>query len=201
MIRASLFTALMILGAYIRIPIGPVPVTLSSFFVLLAGVILGSGWGTASVGIYLLLGALGLPVFTTGGGLALFAGPTGGYLLGFLPAAFLAGFIREKGKPSAATTIAALITGTIIIYLAGIPVIKLVLDLSWHRALAIGLYPFLPGDGLKIAAGAAVYSVVRRIRPEFIHSPTSLKQEKKLIYWKCGMSVIGFTKANGALAI
>ena len=96
MIRASLFTALMILGAYIRIPIGPVPVTLSSFFVLLAGVILGSGWGTASVGIYLLLGALGLPVFTAGGGLALFAGPTGGYLLGFLPAAFLAGFIRER---------------------------------------------------------------------------------------------------------
>ena len=84
MIRASLFTALMILGAFIRVPIGPVPVTLSSLFVLLAGLLLGAGWGAAAVSMYLLLGALGLPVFTAGGGIALFAGPTGGYLLGFL---------------------------------------------------------------------------------------------------------------------
>jgi len=179
MIRASLFTALMILGAYIRIPVGPVPVTLSSFFVLMAGVILGSGWGTASVAVYLLIGAIGLPVFTAGGGLALFAGPTGGYLLGFLPAAFLAGFIRERAKPSLGITVTALIAGTIIIYSAGIPILKLVLDVNWGKALGIGVYPFLPGDGIKIAAGAAVYSIIKKARPEYIHWPKPTTREEQ----------------------
>ena len=175
MIRASLFTALMILGAYIRLPVGPVPVTLSSFFVLLAGLLLGSGWGTAGVGIYLLLGALGLPVFTAGGGIALFAGPTGGYLLGFLPAAYITGFLRERGNQGLLTAVLSLIAGTAIIYLAGIPFLKAVLELSWNESLGIGLYPFLIGDGLKVAAGAAVYSVLKRYRPEFIY----IREERK----------------------
>ncbi|MGD9200475.1 MAG: biotin transporter BioY, partial [Chitinispirillia bacterium] len=91
LIFTALFAALMVMGTYIRIPIGPVPVVLTNFFIFLAGLFLGSWWGMASVGLYLLMGALGLPVFSSGGGIAIFAGPTGGFLVGYLSAVFLCG--------------------------------------------------------------------------------------------------------------
>ncbi|RLC01276.1 MAG: biotin transporter BioY, partial [Deltaproteobacteria bacterium] len=82
-VYASLFAALIAAGAYISVPIGPVPIVLQNLFVFLAGLLLGSKWGLACVGVYLLAGACGLPVFAGGtGGIARFAGPTGGYLLG-----------------------------------------------------------------------------------------------------------------------
>ncbi len=96
-VYASLLAALMAVGAYIAVPIGPVPIVLQNLFILLAGLLLGSKWGLASVAVYLLAGALGLPVFSGGtGGIARFAGPTGGYLLAYLPAVYLIGFISER---------------------------------------------------------------------------------------------------------
>ncbi|MDQ1330177.1 MAG: biotin transport system substrate-specific component, partial [Thermodesulfobacteriota bacterium] len=92
MAYASLLAALTAVGAYIAIPVGPVPIVLQSLFILLAGLLLGSTWGVAGVGIYLLAGAFGLPVFAGGaGGIGRFLGPTGGYLLGFLPAVYIIG--------------------------------------------------------------------------------------------------------------
>src|SRR4030067_426903 len=96
-VLSSLMAALMAVGAYIHVPIGPVPIVLTNLFVLLSGLLLGSRWGLASAAIYLLVGAIGMPVFYGGkGGLAHILGPTGGYLFGFLLCACVAGFYSER---------------------------------------------------------------------------------------------------------
>ena len=95
-VAGAAFTALTAVGAYISIPIGPVPIVLQNFFVILAGLLLGPVRGLVSVTVYLLIGAVGLPVFAGGtGGIGHFFGPTGGYLVGFLPAVFLTGLISH----------------------------------------------------------------------------------------------------------
>ena len=97
MVLASLMAALAAVGAYIHIPIGPVPIVLTTLFALLAGLLLGSRWGLASMGLYVLVGAMGMPVFAGGqGGLAHLFGPRGGYLFGFVLAAWVTGFISES---------------------------------------------------------------------------------------------------------
>jgi biotin transport system substrate-specific component len=180
MIRASLFTALIIVGTYVRIPIGPVPIALSSFFVLSAGLLLGARWAAASVGVYLLLGAVGLPVFSGGGGLALFAGPTGGYLAGYLPAAFVTGFIACRGKRSVARDVIGLLAGTIVIYLMGLPWLNLVLDSSWPAAVSAGLVPFLLGDSIKIAAAASLRKILQRYTPELFPALANQRTESPI---------------------
>jgi len=98
-VYASLMAALTAAGAYLAIPIGPVPIILQNLFVFLSGLLLGPRWGAASIGVYLLAGALGLPVFAGGvGGIGRFAGPTGGYLLGFLPAVYVIGWISGTSQ-------------------------------------------------------------------------------------------------------
>ena len=99
MVLAALMAALTAAGAYMVIPIGPVPIVLQNLFVLLSGLLLGSRWAAASMGIYLLGGALGLPIFAGGsGGLAKLIGPTGGYLVGFPLAAFIIGLVAERSR-------------------------------------------------------------------------------------------------------
>jgi len=168
MIIASFFTALMIAGAYIRIPLGPVPIVLTNLFVLLAGLVLGPKWGAASAGVYLLIGALGLPVFSAGGGIALFAGPTGGYLISFPVSAFVCGLIAQKGRRPGMSAIFALIAGTLIIYLIGVPWLAWSISISLKKALAIGLAPFLPGDAVKGAAAFTVFSYLKKAKPELV---------------------------------
>ncbi len=163
MVLAALFAALTAVGAYIAVPIGPVPIVLQNFFVLLAGILLGSRWGLIAVGIYLLAGAVGLPVFAGGtGGLARFAGPTGGFLLGYLPVVFLVGKIVEGRPPRLWRDVAALVLGSLLLYLCGVSWLKMVTGMSLSKAIAAGMLPFLPGDGLKIAAAALA---ARSIRP------------------------------------
>ena len=177
MILTSLMTALMIVGAYIRVPIGPVPFVLTNMFVFLAGLFLGPKWGSASVALYLFLGLVGLPVFSGGGGPGYFAGPTGGYLIGYLGAAAVVGLITPRTRvvrggrgsaPAALFTVLALAAGIIVIYAFGIPWLKLVLDMSWGKALAAGFVPFLLGDVLKAAAAAGVKISVDRFLPHFL---------------------------------
>jgi len=174
-VYASLFAALIAAGAYISVPIGPVPIVLQNLFVFLAGLLLGSRWGLACVGVYLLAGACGLPVFAGGtGGIARFAGPTGGYLLGFLSAVFLIGLITEKTgdtenqksvfwKNRAVYDVLAMICGTVIIYALGISWLKIVTGMTWGKTLTLGMYPFLPGDAVKIVAAATIAKALRPI--------------------------------------
>lgn len=149
--------AFLALLAQVRIQVGPVPITGQTFGVLLLGAAYGVGLGAITTGAYLLAGGLGLAVFTGwNAGWATFAGPTGGYLVGFLLAAAVVGALAERGwdrRPASAAL--AMLVGNLIIYACG---------LSWLATLAPdlpttlqwGLWPFLPGDLVKLLTAAAV---------------------------------------------
>ena len=162
-VHASLLAALIAAGAFISVPIGPVPIVLQNMFVLLAGLLLGSRWGLAAVGIYLLAGACGLPVFAGGtGGIGRFAGPTGGYLIGYLPAVFVVGLLSAYRKT--ALDIIGMILGTFIIYSFGIFWLQWITGMALSNALAVGMYPFLIGDALKIAAAVTIAKTIFNTR-------------------------------------
>ncbi len=162
MIYSTIMAALITVGAYIAIPIGPVPVVLQNLFVMLAGLLLGGRWGFVSVTVYLLAGAVGLPVFAGGtGGLGKFVGPTGGYLVGFAAAAFVIGSISERGKGRILIDVVAMLTGTIIIYAFGVSWLKIATGMSTAQALVAGMVPFLPGDALKIAVAIPIVKSLR----------------------------------------
>ena len=162
MVFASLFAAMTAVGAYIKIPIpiGPVPLTLQVLFVLLAGIMLKSKWGTISMLIYVLLGIVGLPVFAGGAsGLGVLFGPTGGYLIGFVAAAFVVGFLAERKQTSNPLLNAVFMTvGLGVIYLLGVAQLAIVAKLTIMQAIAAGMLPFLIGDFIKIIAGAYIAS-------------------------------------------
>ena len=161
---ASLLAALMAAGAYLAIPIGPVPIVMQNMFVFLAGLLLGSRWGLASVAVYLLAGACGLPVFAGGlGGIGRIVGPTGGYLIGYLPAVFIMGYISGKGNAHIGYDVLAMICGTVVLYACGVTWLKILTGMSWSKALAAGMYPFLVGDALKIAAAALIAKALRPV--------------------------------------
>ncbi len=163
MVYAALMAALTAAGAYIAIPVGPVPIVLQNLFIMLAGLLLGGRWGLISVAAYLLAGAAGLPVFAGGtGGVGKFVGPTGGYLLGFAAAAYLIGIISERGRGRVAIDVMAMIAGTLIIYAFGVSWLKVVTGMSFSKALTVGMLPFLIGDALKIAAAIPI---ARALRP------------------------------------
>ena len=162
----ALFAALTAAGAFIAIPVVPVPIVLQNLFAILSGLILGPVMGGAAVGLYLLAGIFNFPVFAGGaGGIARFAGPTGGFLVGYLLAAFTAGLIA--GKPSLSCKISlprlilAVIAGLIVIYVPGVIWLKVSRNLDWARALMIGFVPFIVGDILK---GIAAVFIVPRLR-------------------------------------
>lgn len=163
-VYASLMAALTAAGAFIALPIGPVPIVLQNLFVFLSGLLLGPRWGVASIGVYLLAGALGFPVFAGGvGGIGRFAGPTGGYLLGFLPAVYVIGLVSNTSKNRTITDILAMVCGSLIIYGLGVSWLKILTGMSLAKTLVVGMYPFLLGDALKIAAAVPITKALRPI--------------------------------------
>lgn len=163
-VYASLLAALTAAGAYLAIPIGPVPIVLQNLFIFLSGLLLGSRWGLASVAVYLLAGICGLPVFAGGtGGIGRLVGPTGGYLIGFLPTVFLIGLISEKAKGRVLFDVIGMICGTLIIYALGVSWLKIQTGMTWANTLGLGMYPFLPGDVLKIAAAVPIAKALRPV--------------------------------------
>lgn len=147
----SLLIALL---AQMEIPLQPVPITGQTFGVLLVGALLGSRLGAVTVLTYLAWGVVGLPVFAGGSsGLARFVGSTGGYLVGFVGAAFLVGWLSERGwDRRVLSTAVAMLLGTILIYLPGIAWLSRFV--GWDRVLELGLAPFVIGDLLKVALAA-----------------------------------------------
>jgi len=181
LVYAALFAALTAVGAYLAIPVGPVPIVLQNLFVMLAGLLLGSRGGLASVGIYLLAGACGLPVFAGGtGGLARFLGPTGGYLIGYLPAVWIIGRISETKEPRVALDLAALLAGCLVLYACGLAWLKVVTGMSWSKTIAAGMLPFLPGDAIKIAAAAALVRPLRAVLPGPLPAPVEARRQDRL---------------------
>jgi len=135
---------------------------MQNLFVVLAGIILGPIRGTAAVGLFLLAGIFGAPVFAGfTGGITHLAGPTGGYLAGYVLAAFTAGLIAGQNGISTIRIIIAAAAGFLIIYLPGIIWLKIITNMNWDRAVLAGMLPFLPGD---IVKGAAAVLIAKKVK-------------------------------------
>ena len=155
------FIALTTLSAFVRIPLPftPVPLTLQTFFVLLSGALLGRRLGTFTQAAYMFLGLTGQQVFTGAGyGSLYLLGPTGGYIVGFVLAAFFAGsFLKQEGQ-SAFTVFIKLLAADFIILFSGTLWLKISLSCGLSRAFLLGFLPFVLGDIFKVILATAVYN-------------------------------------------
>ena len=157
---------LLTLSAKIQVPFWPVPMTMQTFAVLTLAMAFGPVLGTATVALYLLEGAFGLPVFAStpakGIGIAYMVGPTGGYLAGMLAAAAVAGWLAKQGwDRSVARTALTMLLGSVTIYVPGLLWLATLVGLE--QAVALGLTPFVLGEGLKIALAAFLLPVAWRL--------------------------------------
>jgi biotin transport system substrate-specific component len=156
------FAALTAAGALIRVPMFPVPFTLQNLFVVMAGMVLGVRAGVMSQAVYLLMGLMGLPVFSGGGGPGYVMSPTFGYLLGFLAAPAVSGYLVQNRALTRLHAGVASLAGMLLIYLVGVPYLACylawVLDKpdAFSIALKTGFAVFLPGDVLKCLLLAVV---------------------------------------------
>lgn len=166
----ALFALLTAVGAHIRIPLPftPVPVTMQVFFVLLCAAVMGPYYGLASQSLYIALGALGVPVFTVAGaGLAHLAGPTGGYIVGFVVAqpviAFIMSGSKDNGSQELFRTAIAMAVGVFIIYAAGMMQLSSIMGMGLEKAFYAGVAPFILFDLAKAgAACAAAFAIHKR---------------------------------------
>lgn len=155
--------ALVALAAQISIPLWPVPVTLSTFAVMIVAATLGTARGSVSIVGYLTAGAIGLPVFAGAAALSAVR-PTFGYLVGFVIAATLIGYLVSKGADKNVFTMATVFTlATAVIYLFGASWLVIGFEMTVGQAILAGVIPFLLGDALKIIAATAVVTGIRKI--------------------------------------
>jgi biotin transport system substrate-specific component len=161
-LAGTLFIALSARVA-IPLPFSPVPITGQTLAVLLMAVLLGSHRASLCAVTYLAEGAIGYPVFAKGAaGVAHLLGPTGGYLFGFVAAAYAVGLLAERGWDSRySTAFLAMLAGNVIIYLFGLP--WLAVFVGWERTLALGLLPFIPGDIAKLLVATALLPWGRKL--------------------------------------
>ena len=167
MILAALFAALTAVGAFIRFPLGTMSVTLQFMFTAMAGVLLGAKWGAVSQTVYVVLGLVGLPVFTMGGGIGYVMQPSFGFLLGLIPTAWVIGRLTEKENGHWRIALACL-AGLAVLYLIGLPYMYLIMKLYLHKSITVwtavkaGMLVYLPGDAIKIALTVLLYKPLRR---------------------------------------
>jgi biotin transport system substrate-specific component len=155
-IGASLFVALCA-RITVPLPFTPVPLTLQNFAVLLVGLALGSRRGGIALAIYLMEGALGLPVFSAGmGGFAQLLGPTGGYLMAYPLVAFVSGWIAERGAKSFLRGVLAASAGEVALFAGGLAWLAVWTRGSWQQAAYFGLYPFVFAEVAKVMAAAGL---------------------------------------------
>lgn len=164
----ALFVALC---AQVVIPTQPVPFTGQTFGVLLVGGALGFRRGLLALLLYLAIGSFGLPVFAQGkAGLAIVQGATGGYLIGFVLAAAIVGRLAELGwDRKIGGSLAAMAIGTAVIYVIGVPWLKITLGMPWETAITEGMTKFLIWDVAKLAVAAGIFPLAWWIigrRPE-----------------------------------
>jgi biotin transport system substrate-specific component len=149
----------------IKLPFTPVPVTGQTFAVVLVGASLGSLRGTASLFLYLWLGVAGAPIYAHHDhGWDVLTSASGGYIVGFVLAAAVTGLLAERGWDRRfSSAIGAMLTGNVIVYLVGLPWLAVVLDTNLEKTLEYGLYPFVPGDTLKLYLAATLLPGAWRI--------------------------------------
>lgn len=169
---SSLMAALLVLFSYVSIPLGftPVPVTLSTLAVMLAGGLLGARYGFLSMALIVVLTAVGLPMVRGMGGYAVLLGPTGGYIWMWPFSALLVGLVLPRIKMrGVAGYIAAffviLLFGSLLLYVTGVPWLAHVTGISLSKAMVGGFYPYLLGDVLKAALATVIIASVRQVFP------------------------------------
>jgi biotin transport system substrate-specific component len=163
-VHTSLFTALIIVGGYLSLPLPftQIPVVLADFFILLAGLTLGAAGGGMAVALFILLGALGLPVFAGGkAGWGVLFGPTGGFILGYLLEALVAGWVAHQGAVSRVKDALAIGLGNVALFVCGAVWLALSQHLSFAKALALAVAPFMPGTVIK---AVVLWLGIRQIR-------------------------------------
>lgn len=163
MIIASLFAAIIGFFAQITIPLPLVPITGQTLAIGLAATILGTRYGTLSVLLYILLGAVGIPVFSGfSGGFSVLVGPTGGFIVGFIPTAFFIGWYLEKTAVKITQAMIANTAGMFITLLFGTVWLKIAANLSWSAAFASGFAPFIAVGLIKAFLASWIGVVVRK---------------------------------------
>ncbi|MEG0035615.1 MAG: biotin transporter BioY [Oscillospiraceae bacterium] len=168
MVLCALFTALIAAGAFIKIPVPMVPFTLQFLFTNMAGLLLGKRYGFLSVALYMLIGLIGIPVFTAGGGPGYIFQPTFGYIIGMACGAWVAGYVVERGNKGMKSYLTAGFINLAIVYIFGM--IYYYFMAKYHLGNPIGAKAlliycclvFLPGDGLSCVVGALL---AKRLRP------------------------------------
>lgn len=155
---SAAFIGLIALGSWISLPIGNIPFTIQTLFVLLAGIIMHR-YGAIPVMLYVILGVLGLPLFHNGmAGIGVLLGPSGGYLIGFIFASLFVGLAYEH--KSRVIRIGGIFAATAVIYLFGITWLMYSLQLGFIPAIVTGMLPFIPGDMIK---AASAYLIGKRL--------------------------------------
>lgn len=153
-VLSALFTALIIISGYIsiQVPFSPVPITGQTLAIMIIGMLLSVRMVSFSVGTYILLGAIGLPVFSGfRGGLSVLVGPTGGYIIGFLVGAIVISLLKGDGKSLPRMVLAGFVGGILVIHLMGASWLGFQLQRSFTEAAMLGSIPYLIGDALKLA--------------------------------------------------
>ena len=167
LVYTALFAVLTAVGAFLRIPLGVSSITLQFLFTAMAGVLLGAGGGALSQAVYVVLGLVGLPIFTAGGGFGYVLQPTFGFLLGLIPSAAVIGALTRRST-SALRIALACVAGLAVLYAVGVPYMALILNgymgkgMSVSALLWAGMLPFLPGDAIKIAVTAVLCPLLRK---------------------------------------
>ena len=155
-------TLILAFSSKVQVPFWPVPMTMQTFVIFLIGMTYGVRLSFATVTLYLLEGAAGLPVFASGGGIAYLTGPTAGYLYGMTIAAGIVGYLAEKNfNDSYIKSLISLLIATSIIFIVGVGYLGSVI--GYEKALAGGLYPFLPSELFKIALAVAIIPSITKI--------------------------------------
>ena len=164
MVFCALFAALIVVFAQIQVPLpGLVPISLATFGVMMAGLLLGWKFGLMAVAVYVLLGAVGVPVFAGfKGGIAALTGPTGGYIIGYLPYAVLAGLPVKKAQESFWGRMGLLALGTFACYLLGTTWFMHATGRTLGGSMGLCVLPFLPGDAVKMALASFLTPRLRK---------------------------------------
>ncbi|WP_284641355.1 biotin transporter BioY [Paenibacillus silviterrae] len=169
---SSLFAALVVVFGFVSIPLGftPVPITLQTLAVMLAGGLLGAGYGFFSLFIVVALTALGFPLLGGKGGISVLMGPTAGYVWMWPIAALLIGWIVQKLKQKGVVEfllifLAMEVFGSLLLYVSGVPWLAHVAKLPFDKAMVAGCYPYLPGDAIKALAATVIVISLRRVFP------------------------------------
>jgi biotin transport system substrate-specific component len=163
----ALFSTLTAIGAYIYIPLpfSAVPITLQTMFTYIAGAILGGYLGALSQMIYILIGVAGLPIFAGGGSsLSVLIGPSGGYLIGFIIAAFVIGELK-KIKRGGVWLFICMVIGTMIIYVLGVIQLMNWAKINLNQAIGLGVLPFIFGDLIKILLATYITQRIEKTFP------------------------------------